>query len=111
MQLGNQFSFQVIFYSMHGILSNYLLENPKTTLKTEILYWFGLLENTSPSIYSLGDLYLVDCIKMSPKSKYAKKCYDSYSKSITFGFSGSAGTHIPADIQLELDELQKLIEK
>ena len=41
----------------------------------------------------------------------AKKCYDEFKDSVEFEFSGSSGTHIPAEMKDELNELKALIIK
>lgn len=97
----------VTFIISSGILLNYLVENPDTQLSPEILYWMSLAEKRMAQTYffSLGDLYLKDCIRKYPSSPYAKKCYQEYANSIETGFTGSSGTDIPAE---ELKELKKL---
>jgi hypothetical protein len=98
----------VNLYKMKGILSNYLVgkNNPK---KPEYLYWLGLIENQSHSLflYSLGERYLKKCITMAPKNPIAQKCFDEYKNSITYGYTGSMGTNIPAQVQKDLQKLQK----
>jgi hypothetical protein len=107
-KLGSKFDNHINLFSLQGLISNHLVSSPKTKLKAEGLYWLGLLENSTPSLYSLGDMYLVDCIKSFPNSSFAKKCYSSYAESIKFGFTGSAGTHIPEDLKQELEKLKAL---
>lgn len=94
-----------------GVLLNYLVENPNTELAPEILYWLSLVEHRMSQTYffSLGDLYLKDCIRKYPSSPYAKKCYQEYSDSIEAGYSGSAGTDIPAEEKRELLKLKNLL--
>ncbi|MFA6236373.1 MAG: hypothetical protein WC635_03510 [Bacteriovorax sp.] len=94
-----------------GVIQNYLVENPDTDLAPEILYWLSLVEHrmSQTYFYSLGDLYLKDCIKKYPASPYAKKCYQEYAESIEAGYSGSAGTDIPADEKRELKKLKSLL--
>lgn len=107
-KLGSKFDNHINLFTLQGFISNHLVSSPRTKLKAEGLYWLGLLENSTPSLYSLGDMYLVDCIKSFPKSTFAKKCYNSYADSIKFGFTGSAGTHIPQDLKKELEKLKGL---
>jgi hypothetical protein len=94
-----------------GILLNFLVENPTTDLAPEILYWLSLIEHRMSQTYffSLGDLYLKDCIKKYPTSPYAKKCYQEYADSLEAGFSGSAGTDIPPEERKELLKLKNLL--
>ncbi|MGZ3788384.1 MAG: hypothetical protein ACXVLQ_07655 [Bacteriovorax sp.] len=94
-----------------GVLLNFLVENPNTELAPEILYWLSLVEHRMSQTYffSLGDLYLKDCIRKYPTSPYAKKCYQEYADSIEAGYSGSAGTDIPVEEKRELIKLKSLL--
>ena len=94
-----------------GILLHHLVENPQTDLAPEILYWLSLVDHRMSQTYffSLGDLYLKDCVKKYPKSPYARKCYQEYADSIEAGYSGSSGTDIPDEEKKELNKLKALI--
>ena len=91
-----------------GVLSKYLNDHPKTPLAPEILYWLSIAERRLSNTYffSLSDLYLKDCIKLYPKSRFAKKCYAEYAENIEFGYSGSSGTDIPVEEKQELERLK-----
>lgn len=94
-----------------GILYNFLVENSKTELAPEILYWLSLIEHRMEHtyFYSLGDLYLKDCIKKYPNSPFAKKCYQEYAETIEASFSGSSGVNIPTEEKNELQKLKALL--
>jgi hypothetical protein len=94
-----------------GVLLNFLVENPKSEHAPEILYWLSMAEYRMGNsyFYSLGDLYLKDCIRKYPASPYAKKCYQEYADSIEAGYSGSAGTDIPINEKKELIKLKSLL--
>lgn len=94
-----------------GVLSKHLNDHPKTKLAPEILYWLSIAERRLSNTYffSLSDLYLKDCIKLYPKSRYAKKCYAEYAENIEFGYSGSSGTDIPVEEKRELERLKALL--
>ena len=91
-----------------GVLSKYLNDSPKTKLAPEILYWLSIAERrlSSTFFFSLSDLYLKDCVKLYPKSPYAKKCFNEYAENIEFGYSGSGGTDIPVEEKQELERLK-----
>lgn len=91
-----------------GVLSKYLNDSPKTKLAPEILYWLSIAERRLSNTYffSLSDLYLKDCVKLYPKSKYARKCFNEYAENIEFGYSGSGGTDIPVEEKQELERLK-----
>jgi hypothetical protein len=61
--------------------------------------------------YQLGELheiYFESCIRSSPHSNLAQTCYKRYEQAIYDGFTGSAGTDIPDDIEQKLNELEVL---
>ncbi len=60
------------------------------------------------SISPLHELYYESCIRKTPHSMVANRCYRAYESSIYFGYSGSGGTSIPSDVQKTLDELKAL---
>jgi hypothetical protein len=94
-----------------GILSNYLTDHPKTKYAPEILYWNGISESrlSKNMFFTLGDLYLKECITRYPKSKVAIKCYNEYENEIQFRFTGTLGTQIPKSKKQELKKLKSLI--
>lgn len=94
-----------------GVLSKYLNDHPKTKLAPEILYWLSIAERrlSNTFFFSLSDLYLKDCVKLYPKSKYARKCFNEYAENIEFGYSGSGGTDIPAEEKQELERLKSFL--
>jgi hypothetical protein len=94
-----------------GILQKYLVENPGSEMAPEMLYWLSLIDHRMSNTYffSLGDLYLKDCITKYPASAYAKKCYQEYASTIEAGYSGSSGTDIPVEEKKELVRLKKLL--
>jgi hypothetical protein len=103
--------FDVDLLVISGVLSNYLNENTKTELAPEILYWIGVTENRLGKnlFFTIGDLYLKECITRYPNSPTAKKCFQEYKNEVTFRFTGSIGTNIPASKQKELKRLENLI--
>lgn len=94
-----------------GVILNYLVENPNSDLAPEVLYWLSLIDHRMSQTYffSLGDLYLKDCIKKYPATPYAKKCYQEYADSVEASYSGSAGTDIPVEMKRELVKLKSLL--
>lgn len=105
--------FDVDLLVTSGILSNYLSDKPKTKYAAEILYWNGIAESrlSKNMFYTLGDLYLKECIIRYPKAKIAPKCYEEYENEITYRYTGTIGTKIPASHQKELKRLKALIQK
>jgi hypothetical protein len=96
-----------------GYLSNYMFRNPQTSLGPDLNFWIGRSEKylKRENFFGSGDLFFKQCILRYPKHEMAKKCFEEYEDSVEFEFSGSSGTHIPAEIRLELNELRALIIK
>lgn len=59
------------------------------------------------SFFNLHENYYESCVRLVPRTQWAKKCYSRLEESIRFGYSGSGGTHIPIEIQLYLENLKK----
>ncbi|WPU65908.1 hypothetical protein [Peredibacter starrii] len=105
-------NFDVDLLFSSGLLSNFIFENPNSSLAPEISYWIGWSEKylKREQFFGSGDLFLKQCIKKYYKSPVAKQCLDEYRESIMFDFSGSSGTNIPEDVQKELNNLEKMIQ-
>lgn len=96
-----------------GVLSHFLFENPQSKLAPEISFWIGWIEKRlkRENFFSSGDLFLKQCIQRYPSHPMAKKCLKEYEESVEFDFTGSSGSHIPAEVLQELEQLKKLIIK
>lgn len=90
-----------------GWLSKFINQNPKSPKVPEILYYLGRIDYflEHSYFYSLSDIYLKNCVKNYPESKFARKCYEQYKDNLELGFTGTSGTDIPKD---ELEKLKKL---
>lgn len=91
---------------IHEMLSKY----PSGKRTSEALLLAGaaydLLENRMMS--PLPQNYFEACIRHSPHSDVANRCFRRYEENVYFGFSGSSGTAIPEDIASRLKELRAL---
>ena len=96
-----------------GYLSNYMFRTPQTSLGPDLNFWIGRSEKylKRENFFGSGDLFFKQCILKYPKNEMAKKCYDEFKDSVEFEFSGSSGTHIPAEMKDELKKLKALIIK
>lgn len=105
-------SYKVDYLIGSGVLAHYYFENQNSTMAPEINYWLGWIEKRLKrnEFMSSGDLFLKQCIKRYPKHPVAKDCLEEYKESLMFDFSGSSGTHIPQDLQKELDRLIESVE-
>lgn len=93
---------------LSGFLYEYLDKNPDTELKPYIYYWLSFCESRWERGLqdSLPESYLRKCITEFPKSPIAPKCFKEYEDLMKFGYTGSAGTNIPPDIQEELQKMR-----
>lgn len=89
-----------------------VLEAPgaKSPNKGEALLYLGqIYSKISTSIFfRFGEMYLKACISEYPKTQAARSCYVALEIAVTDGFSGSAGTNVPEDEQVELMRLKRL---
>ncbi len=78
--------------------------------EAEIYFLLGLSYEVLDDMnsYGLHESYFEACIEKDPKSKIAKRCYKSLEGSVVQGFSGSAGTSLPADERQRLERFKKL---
>ena len=90
-------------------LHAFLLERPDTTYAAKAAYLLGIcyLNLGSQAFTGLDSAYLKFCIERSPATTVAKQCYGVLEESTLLGYSGSSGTHIPADIETKLRVLAK----
>ncbi len=105
---------EVINYLLLGKIGKTMMNTSDTGKdRAELLYYLGMADRYVDSnfLFNLSDLYFKECIRNYPKSKFAKKCYESYEDSVYQSFSGSAGVFIPSDIRAELKELKQLLNK
>lgn len=105
---------EVINYLLLGKIGKAMINEPTAKVdRAELLYYLGMADRFVDSnfLYNLSDLYLKECVRNYSKSKYARKCYESYEDSVYQSFSGSAGVFIPADIRAELVELKAILKK
>lgn len=96
---------------LSSVLYEYLSAHPDTPLKADILYWLSFCERRYQSMHSLPDLYLRQCVLEHPASPVASQCLADYVDSVTLAFTGSGGTHIPADVLEELNRMQALVKQ
>lgn len=99
-------SYKVDYLIASGVLAHFYFENQTSSMAPELNYWMGWMEKRlkRDEFMSSGDLFLKQCIKRYPNHPVAKDCLEEYKESLMFDFSGSSGTHIPKDLQQELDQ-------
>ena len=102
---------EVIFLKLKEDLHKILKEEPPRNDMAEIYYWLSLSERAVGYnlFYSLADGYLKSCMDNFSTQSFAKRCFNEYESFIEFAYSGSSGTHIPADVKRDLENYRKKI--
>ncbi|HPI39207.1 MAG TPA: hypothetical protein PLJ21_00280 [Pseudobdellovibrionaceae bacterium] len=100
----------VYYLRATSTLHKLLAQNISGPKKSELLYQMGLSYDALRDLnfWTLHEQYYESCIRNTPHTSIAVECFKKYEESIFFGFSGSAGYSLPADIQLKLSELRGL---
>lgn len=91
---------------LHGLLATDL----KKSQRAESLFYLGSIYSllSDSGFWELPEVYYEACIREAPKSGIAKKCFSNYEQDIVLGYSGSAGTFVPKDEKMKLDELREI---
>ncbi len=94
--------------ALHDFLSHY----PGNANSGEALLLLGDCYETlrDMELWSLHDLYYEACVRQFPHTHIGLACYRRYEQSTFLGFTGSAGTSLPTDVQKHLNELRRLAE-
>ncbi len=101
----------ILFFRASGILHDVLaFHNANDEIKARVLYLSGMAaENTRDlNFWTLHETYYELCVQTVPHTDLARLCFDRLNNSMIIGYSGSAGTSIPLEIQKKLDELKMM---
>lgn len=88
-----------------------ILDMPQNSMaKGEALYLLGLIYHRVDNslFFHFDEMYLKACITDYKKTKLAQDCYDALEDVLLDGYTGSGGTNLPNDVELELIKLKKL---
>ncbi|WP_141732281.1 hypothetical protein [Oligoflexus tunisiensis] len=79
--------------------------------KAETYYQLGICELSIGESLLSGEsgMYLEESIRLAPKAPFARRAYELYEESVTLGYTGSSGIHLPPEEKARLDELRKLV--
>lgn len=77
----------------------------------EAYYLLGLIESRTSLDYfvSEADFYLETAIRMAPRDPIGAEAFRLLEEETEVGWSGSGGTHMPADVRKNLDALRALV--
>ncbi|MGZ3775242.1 MAG: hypothetical protein ACXVCY_03780 [Pseudobdellovibrionaceae bacterium] len=103
----------VLLLRANAILTGLFNETLTTAQKTRVLFLIGESYRLLPEhlFWTLHESYYEACIRTSPHTIQAERCYDAFEDSVLQGYTGSAGTYIPESTQKQLNELKKLATK
>jgi hypothetical protein len=92
---------------LHGLYEDVNVTHKQ---KSKLLFLLGTIYSDMPHIFQseLPSMFLEQCIREFPGTSDAKKAFRRYQENIQSDFTGSAGTEIPSDEQLKLEELKRL---
>lgn len=103
----------IYYLAASGLLNQYIHDDKPTDPKKlgEAYYLLGMAETVTGRSYWLSqtDRFLEAAIRTAPSAPYARKAFNLLEENIVMGYSGSSGTHIPADVQAKLKELGRLV--
>ena len=103
---------EIIYLKVASLLTHFLSQHPVQQDIPKILYWLAVTDRVLnyQYFYSLGDLYLKECITGYAKHPFAEKCYQEYKEFLIFSFNSSKIEDLPSDIKLELNTLKQKLE-
>lgn len=82
----------------------------KSPAKATALLYLGQIypRIASNLFFRFGEMYLKACITEYPKSSSSRACYVALEFTVAEGYTGSAGTNIPSDEEVELMRLKRI---
>lgn len=109
---------QDINYFRAGSLLHELLAQPPATkgqsneLRARALYWAGIASEATRDMnfWTMHETFYERCIRMRPGTEQARQCFARLKDSITLGYSGSAGTNVPAEVTARLESFRTMAE-
>lgn len=103
-------SADVVFLRASASAHDLLSRATKGKRLADGLYLAGLTYEVlqGQNFWDLHQLYFLACIQEAPHTTLARQCFKHYEESVYSGYTGSAGTHIPAAIALKIQELDEL---
>lgn len=97
-----------------GLLNQFLShKDAKLEKAAEAYYLLGITESLigRSTWLTQTDYYFEAAVRSAPRSKIATKAFDALEQQVLMEYSGSGGTHIPEDVQANLEELRGMIKR
>lgn len=91
---------------LHKLLEDGTL---KKELRSQALFLMGFAYTKLPLFFSesWAEMYLERCIREYPGSMNAKRAFTTYRSQVVDDYTGAAGTEIPDEVKLHLEELRR----
>lgn len=92
-----------------GLLHQFLVERPKSSLAPKANYLLGLCYmNLDRDVFTgMDTAYLKSCIDGAPRTALARQCYTLLEENLYLGYSGAPGVSIPPGAEEDLERLRK----
>lgn len=100
------------FVTASAMLNRYVYGNPESSVDTaEAYYMLGVTESLLGYSFwvSRQEFYLETAIRIAPGAAFSPKAFALLEESLIAGYTGSAGTNIPDDVNQLLTELKVLM--
>jgi len=81
-------------------------KNPKLIAEALLTAGTAYEALANPVFWPMHELYFEACVRQLPHSPTSQDCFNRYEQSVYFGYTGSSGTHMPADVQQHLIQLK-----
>lgn len=105
-------SADIYYLRAQKILQQVIAKDSKLSeqAKADVFFNLGhISENfTDLQFWDVNESYFEQCIRSYPHSPTAKKCFERLERSTLFGYSGSGGLSVPAEVQRKLSTLKSL---
>jgi mono/diheme cytochrome c family protein len=103
-------SADVLYLRASSLVHDLLSTGPKGPLLAKANYLAGLTYEVLDDygIRNFNEYYYRACVRADPHTILAQECYRRYEESVYFGYTGSGGTYIPADVRARLSAVELL---
>jgi hypothetical protein len=93
-------SAEVVYLRASSVVHEWMRFFPQGKYLHEAYLFAGICYEVlhSVNLGELHEMYYEACIKQSPHTETARNCFRRYEQSIYLGYTGTSGTHLPAEV-------------
>jgi hypothetical protein len=101
-------SADMLYLRASAVLHEQLSRFPQGTRSAEAFFLLGVCYEILRDfdLWTLGDTYFEACIHRSPHTTLSESCYRKLEESVLAGYTGSAGTRVPVEVEGKLQRLR-----